>query len=297
MTDAPAGSGPRGGAGRLLADFALLAKPRLNALTVFAVGAGWCAAGGPLADARLAVVLAGAGLVAAGSAVLNQWVERERDARMLRTAGRPLPSGRVSPADAAALGCLLVVAGIGVLALAANALAASVGALCALTYLLLYTPLKTRTTLNTLVGTIPGALPPVIGIAAAVGSLPPEAWFLFALLAAWQLPHFLSIAWLHREDYRRGGFAMLPSVEGGEESTPRQAVVHALLVLVVSLAALPMGLAGRTYFLVAAVAGALFAAAAVAFARRPDDVSARRVLRASLVHLPLVLVAFAWDRA
>ena len=120
-------------------------------------------------------------------------------------------------------------------------------------------------------------------------------WFLFALVAAWQLPHFLSIAWLYREDYRRGGYAMLPVVEGGEASTARQAVVHAMLVLVVSLAAFPLGFAGRIYFAAALVAGIGFVAAAVSFARRRNDVSARLLLRASLVHLPIVLVAFAWD--
>lgn len=285
----------RSGVLRLLADFALLAKPRLNALTLFAVGAGWFAAGGP-SDARLLVVVAGSGMVAAGSAVLNQWMERGRDARMRRTAGRPLPSGRVAPGDAAALGLLLALGGTAVLFLAANALTAALGAACVATYVLLYTPLKTRTTLNTLVGTIPGALPPVMGVAAATGALPPVAAFLFALLAAWQLPHFLAIAWIHRDDYRRGGFAMLPVTPHGEEATARQAVLHAILVLVASLAAVPLRLAGPLYFFVALAAGAGFVAAALLFARRRDDASARLLLRASLVHLPLVLAAFAWDR-
>lgn len=296
---APSGPGaalPRTALSRL-ADLVALTKPRLNALTVFAVGAGWKAAGGPWVSARLIAVLAGSALVAAGASVLNQWIERERDARMRRTADRPLPAGRLPAGDAAALGAVLAVAGIAALHLAANPLTAALGAACLVSYVLLYTPLKTRTTLNTLVGTVPGALPPVMGVAAFADALPPEAWFLFALLAAWQIPHFLSIAWIHREDYRRGGFAMLPAVEGGEAATPRQAVVHALLVLVVSLSAFPLRLAGPLYVAVALAAGIGFAAAAVVFARRRTDASARTLLRASLVHLPLVLVAFAWDRA
>jgi heme o synthase len=279
-----------------LADFAALSKPRLNALTVFAVGAGWKAAGGPWISLQLAVVLAGAAFVAVGASILNQWLERERDARMRRTASRPLPAGRLGPREAVALGVVLGASGIAVLLLSANALTATLGAVCLLSYVLLYTPLKTRTTLNTLVGTVPGALPPVMGVTAYADALPREAWFLFALLAAWQIPHFLSIAWIHREDYRRGGFAMLPSVEGGEEATPRQAVVHALLVLVVSLTAYPLRLAGSVYVAVALVAGVSFAGCAVWFALRRTDASARGLLRMSIVHLPLVLVAFAWDR-
>jgi protoheme IX farnesyltransferase len=279
-----------------LSDFARMAKPRLNALTVFAVAAGWCAAGGPVLSARLAVVVAGAAMVAAGSAILNQWIERGLDARMHRTKDRPLPAGRVDPRDAMALGLLLPAAGIFVLYVAANALTAALGGACLASYVLLYTPLKTRTTLNTLAGTLPGGLPPVMGVAAATDGFPPVAWFLFALLVAWQLPHFLSIAWLYRDDYRRAGFLMLPVVKGGEESTARQAVLHAMLVLVISLLATPMGLAGRLYFGVALVAGAAFVAAAVVFARRRSDASARLLLRASLAHLPVVLVAFAWDR-
>ncbi|MCE9636793.1 MAG: heme o synthase [Planctomycetes bacterium] len=286
-----------GGVAAGLADFVAMTKPRLNALTIFAVGAGWKAAGGPWISLRLLVVLAGAAFVASGSSVLNQWFERDRDARMNRTSDRPLPAGRVPAVDALALGSILSVAGLFTLYQAANQLTAGLAAICLVTYVFLYTPLKTRTTLNTLVGTIPGALPPVMGVAAAVDALPREAWFLFALLVAWQLPHFLSIAWIYREDYRRGGFAMLPVVEGGEDATARQAVIHALLVLVVTMTASPIGLAGRTYTLVALVAGVGFAWTAVRFAQRRTDASARLLLRASLVHLPIVLLAFAWDRA
>jgi len=290
----PSVARPEGGR---VTDLVALTKPRLNALAVFAVGAGWWAAGGRLDSAEFVLTLAGSGMVAAASSVLNQWIERRRDARMDRTSSRPLPSGRVDPRDALLLGVALAAAGIATLLLGANVAAAGAGAACLLSYLLLYTPLKTRTSLNTLVGAVPGALPPVIGVLAVMGRMTPAAWFLFALLAAWQLPHFLAIAWLHREDYRRGGFAMLPVVEGGEGSTARQAVVQSLLVLVVSLAALPLGLAGKTYFWVALGAGVLFVAAAVSFAVSRTDAAARRLLRASIVHLPAVLVAFAADAA
>lgn len=290
---APAVDGGRTG-GRL-ADLVALTKPRLNALAVFAVGAGWWSAGGDLGSASFALTLAGSGMVAASSSVLNQWIERTLDARMSRTSSRPLPAGRVDPRDALVLGVALAAAGLATLLLAANVGAAAAGAACLLSYLFLYTPLKTRTALNTLVGAVPGALPPVIGVVAVEGRVTPAAGFLFALLAAWQLPHFLAIAWLHREDYRRGGFAMLPVVDGGEGSTARQAVVQSFLVLVVSLTALPLGLAGRAYFFTALAAGAVFVAAAVAFARSRSDASARLLLRASIVHLPAVLVAFACD--
>lgn len=282
-----------------VSDLVSLTKPRLNALTVFAVAAGYLAcSGAPREDewARLAVAVAGSALCAGGAAAVNQAMERGIDARMVRTAGRAVAAGRISPADAYAFGWLLSGAGIAALALGANALTGALGAICVGTYVGIYTPLKRVTTLNTLVGTVPGALPPVMGVAAATGRLGAEAVFLFALLVAWQLPHFLSIAFLHREDYRRGGLVMLPCVEGGEDATARQAVTQSLLALVASVAAVPFGLAGRWYALTAFIAGAAFVAAAVVFALRRTEVSARTLLRASLVHLPLVLTAFALDR-
>jgi protoheme IX farnesyltransferase len=285
------------GVGRRLLDVLALTKPRLNALTVFAVAAGWMAAVGRDGDARVfAATVLGSALVAGGASALNQFVERRRDALMVRTADRPLPAGRMAPRDGLAAGVAMSVAGLATLAIAANALTVALAALCLVWYVAVYTPLKTRTSLNTIAGTISGALPPVMGVAAATGRLGVEALFLFSLMVAWQLPHFLSIAWLYRDDYARAGYVMLPSVEGGEAQTARQVVVQSLLTVAVSIVAVPFGLAGRTYLLVAFGAGIVLLGAGVAFALVRTDDAARRLLRVSVLHLPVVLAAFALDR-
>ena len=286
-----------------LADLVALTKPRLNAMAVFAVAVGWWAEvgfGGSLAAFVIAIL--GAGGVAFGSSVLNQVIERDRDALMKRTMDRPLPRGRVSVGEALTLGCALSFGGLILLALASTPLAAGLGALTLFTYVAVYTPLKPRTSLNTFVGTVPGALPPLIGAAAATGSLSAAAWFLFAVITVWQLPHFLSIAWIYRHDYARAGYAMLPAVTGNSGATARQIVLQALLTTLVTLAAVPMGLlspgfAERAYFVVALLAGLMLVAFGVVFLVRRTDAAARLVLRASLIHLPLVLSAFALGAA
>ncbi len=285
------------GLAQRLADAAALTKPRLNGMAVFAVAAGWWAEVGVSGSAAaFAATLAGAGLVAGGASALNQVLERDRDVLMVRTRERPVPAGRVAPGEAAVFGGVLSVLGLALLAVASTPLATALAAATLVSYVLVYTPLKTRTSLNTLVGTLPGALPPLIGAAAASGQLSPAAWFLFALIAAWQLPHFLAIAWLYRDDYARAGYAMLPVVTDGSGATGRQVVVQSLLTLLVSMCAVPLGLAGTTYFVIAAAAGAGLVACGALFALRRRDADARLVLRASLVHLPLVLVAFALCR-
>jgi protoheme IX farnesyltransferase len=285
------------GIARRFADVAALTKPRLNTLTIFAVAAGWFAAVGRSGDAGVMLVtVLGSALVAGGAAALNQYAERDRDALMVRTADRPLPAGRMAPAEALAAGLAMSACGIAALAIATNALTVALAVVCLLWYVAIYTPLKTRTSLNTIAGTIPGALPPVMGVAAATGALGNEAWFLFSLLVAWQLPHFLSIAWLYRADYARAGYVMLPTVAGGEDQTARQVVIQSLLTLVVSLAAVPFGLAGLVYLGVAMVAGGIFLAFGIAFAMTRTDAAARRLLRASVLYLPVVLAAFALDR-
>ncbi len=284
---------PIGAAARLGA-FVALTKPRLNAMAVLAVAAGWWVAAGTFAPAsRFAAAIAGAGLLAFGASALNQWMERDLDARMVRTRDRPLPAGRVTPAEAYVFGLALIVLGLGVLLLWTTPLAFALGALTVGTYLGIYTPLKTRTSLNTLVGAIPGALPPLLGAAAATGHLGTRAWFLFALVAAWQLPHFLAIAWLYRDDYARAGYAMLPVVTGGSGATARQVVVQGLLTVAVSLAAVPLGLAGQDYFIVALAAGVGLVVCGGLFAFRTSERSARLLLRGSLLYLPVVLLAFA----
>jgi len=283
---------------RRLADIAALTKPRLNAMAVFAVVVGWWAEVGFAGEVLpLVIAILGSGAVACGASVFNQVIERDRDALMERTADRPLPAGRMSVSDAVMIGVALSVGGLAIMAVGSTSLATALSALTLVTYVAIYTPLKTRTSLNTLAGTIPGALPPLIGAAAASGHLSPRAWFLFALIAAWQLPHFLSIAWLYREDYKRAGYAMLPVVTGGSAATGRQIVVQGLLTLLVSLAAWPLGLAGAGYFVVALIAGVLFVSSGVYFLVRRTDTAARLVLRASLMHLPIVLTAFALESA
>jgi protoheme IX farnesyltransferase len=189
--------------------------------------------------------LLGTGLLASGTATLNEWHEREGDARMRRTRGRPIPSGRVAPARALAFGVLLSALGFADLALEVNLVAAFWGALTLVCYLFVYTPLKRRTPYSTTVGALPGAAPPLIGYAAARGALAPGAWVLFAILFLWQFPHFLSIAWMYREDYRRGGIAFLPVVEPDGRSTARQMLVGALLLVPASLLPAWLSMAGR----------------------------------------------------
>lgn len=285
------------GVGRRLADVVALTKPRLNALTVFAVAAGWAAVAGRGGDPRVfASTVLGSALVAGGSSALNQHIERRRDALMRRTADRPLPSGRIAPRDGLVIGVAMSVTGVAALALATNALTVVLAAICLLWYVGVYTPLKTRTSLNTIAGTICGALPPVMGATAATGRISVEALFLFSLMVAWQLPHFLSIAWIYRDDYARAGYVMLPGEPGGEVQTARQVVVQSLLTVLVSLAAVPFGLAGRTYLFVALGAGIVLLGSGVAFALARTDGAARRLLRVSIIHLPVVLTAFALDR-
>ncbi len=285
------------GVARRLMDVVALTKPRLNALTVFAVAAGWTAAAGLGGDPRVfAATVLGSALVAGGASALNQYVERGRDALMTRTADRPLPAGRLAPREGLAVGAAMSIAGLAAIAVATNALTVALAVLCLVWYVAVYTPLKTRTSLNTIAGTISGALPPAMGVAAATGRFTFEAWFLFSLMVAWQLPHFLSIAWLYRGDYERAGYVMLPSVADGEAQTARQVVVQSLLTVVVSLAAVPFHLAGRTYLLVAFGAGIVLVGAGVAFALARTDDAARRLLRVSIVYLPVVLTAFALDR-
>lgn len=279
-----------------LRDLVQLTKPRLNSLTIFAVACGWwVGARGDGDVSALLLVCLGAWMIASGAAAVNQALEWRHDALMERTADRPVAAGRSTPREALFFGSLLGFTGLGVLWVVANPVAAVYGLLCFAWYVAVYTPLKRRTTLNTLAGTLPGALPPVIGAAAAAGEVSPAAWFLFSVVLIWQLPHFLAIAWLYREQYARAGFVMLAGGESGATSTARQVVVQTLLLVVVTLLGTPLGFAGRVYFAVAVVAGVGFLWAAVAFARSPDDLRARWLLRASLVYLPVVLAAFALD--
>jgi protoheme IX farnesyltransferase len=290
-TKAPALAGTR------LADYLLLTRPRLSgmALLTVAVGAIVASAGAP--DWRaVAHALAGAALVAAGASALNQLMEREIEARMQRTQGRPLPAGRLQPGEVLVFGFGSALGGVAYLALALpHPLAAAVAALTFLTYVFIYTPLKRRTPLNTLVGAIPGALPPVIGWTAVRGSVSAEIGALFVVLFLWQVPHFLAIAWIYRADYCRAGLCMLPAVDPAGSMTGRQMICYCLALLAASLTPLVVGRAGPVYLAGALVLGIGFLVCAVGFARRPALAWARAVLRASLIYLPALLIFLILD--
>lgn len=287
---AHAPSGERGFAGRLGA-LIELTKPRINLMVLLTVAVGY-----QLGDNRgqgwvglLAVVL-GTGLISASASAWNQLLERDRDARMRRTRHRPLPSGRLTPLEAALFATALGALGTVVLLASSQVLAAWVALLTFVLYVAAYTPLKGISTVNTIVGAVPGALPPVIGWCAATGSLGMEAFALFAILFLWQFPHFLAIAWLYREDYVLGGLKMLPVLDPSGGMTGRQAVLYALALLPIGLLPAALGMAGWLYGLVALLAGLYYLAAACRFWTALSDSAARTLLRASFIHLPVVLL-------
>ncbi len=280
-----------------LADYVALTKPRLNFLVVASSAAGYYLGAGSMLDpAAMAWAVAGTALVAAGAAVLNQVYERDTDRLMRRTRMRPLPDGRVSSEDARRFGVTLSLVGLGLLAALANLLAFGLAAATLAVYLIVYTPMKRRSPAATLVGAVPGALPPLIGWSAAHGSVSLGGAVLFAIVFLWQIPHFMAIAWIYRDDYGKAGFPMLPVIEPDGRRTGRQAVVYALLLLPVSLAPRLIGLGGSPYGLVAAALGAALAVVAVRFAVSRTDRTARALFLSSIVYLPLLWVAMIWDK-
>ena len=238
----------------------------------------------------------GTALVASGAAALNQWWEREHDARMPRTEDRPLPSGRMQPETVLLLGGACGGLGLIYLALAVNLLTSLLGAITLASYIFVYTPLKRVTTLNTIVGAIPGALPPLMGWAAARGNISLGGWSLFAILFFWQLPHFLAIAWIYREQYARAGFVMLPVVDPAGERTGRQAVSHTLGLLPVSLGPFLFHLAGPLYLGGALALGLVFLWFAIQFSRRLTQRSARQLFFVSILYLPMLLGLMVFDK-
>jgi protoheme IX farnesyltransferase len=277
-------------------DYLDLVRPRVALLVLFTVGAGALAGGGAGSPLEVLHAVLGTALVAAGASALNQLLERHTDARMRRTEGRPLPAGRVLPGEVLVLGVGLAAVGVAYLALALRQpLAALVAAFTFVSYVFLYTPLKRRTTLNTLVGAVPGALPPVIGWTAIRGRIDPEAIALFLILFVWQVPHFLAIAWIYREDYARAGLRMLPVVDQEGTQTSRQMVHYCLVLIPASLLPVALGLTGPAYALGAVLLGLGFLASSLRFAQRCSDSQARRVLRASLVYLPALLALLLAD--
>lgn len=280
-----------------LADYVELAKPRITALVMFTSLVGFVAASPEsLTGAALLGALLGTGLVAAGASVFNMLLERDTDALMQRTRRRPLPAGRLRPVDALAFGAALTLSGLALLLWLCGPLAGAVALVTWLSYVFLYTPLKPITSLATMVGAVPGALPPVIGWAAARGSLDVGAGLLFAILFLWQIPHFLAIAWMYREDYARGGFPMLPVLDQQGSMTARQAFANAVALLLVSLMPTPAGLAGPWYFAGALLLGLAFVAMAYRLLRRRSMAAARQLFLASVVYLPLLTSLLMLDR-
>ena len=269
------------------ADWLELTKPRITVMVVFTAMVGFVVAS-PASpwSGLLTAALVGTGLVAGGASVLNMVIERDTDALMHRTRTRPIPAGRIRPAEARWFGALLTLGGLALLASLCGTLAALVAFSTWASYLFLYTPLKRRTHLSTLVGAVPGALPPVIGWAAASGRLEPGAFILFAIVFLWQIPHFLAIAWLYRDDYERGGFPMLPVIDREGRVTGRQAVLHSVALLVVSLAPVAAGLGGPVYLAGALILGVALTLAALRLARARNVVAARSLFLASVLYLP-----------
>jgi heme o synthase len=264
---------------------------------VLTAAAGFYLGSGAGVDLRLLLdTLAGVALVAAGTNAFNQWRERDVDARMRRTQDRPLPSGRVTPGAAAAFAALISAAGVGYLGLRVNLLTAGLAALTLASYVLLYTPLKRTTTLNTLIGAVPGALPIVGGWTAAGGALGPAVAALFWILFLWQLPHFLALAWIYREDYRRGGLAMLSVSDTDGRHTGRMVLLYATALLPVSLLPTLLGVTGGFYFFGALALGLAYAGASVAMTHAATTARARRLFLVSIAYLPALLTLMVVDK-
>lgn len=277
--------------------YADLVKARLTTLVLLTTLVGfYLGFRGPMDYLLMLHTLIGTALVAGGAAALNQLLEREYDARMRRTAGRPLPSGRLQPVTVMLFGGICALTGTIWLALLVNPLTSVLGAISFISYVFIYTPLKRITWLNTAVGAIPGALPPLMGWAAARGELAGGGWVLFAILALWQMPHFFAIAWIYQDEYAKAGFQMLPAVDPDGSRTAHQSVNHTLLLLPVSLFPFLFHLAGPFYLAGAIVLGAAYLGCAIRFARRLDVPSAKRLFFASIVYLPLLLTVLVADK-
>ncbi|WP_373650792.1 MULTISPECIES: heme o synthase [unclassified Schlesneria] len=279
-----------------LADYVEIAKPRISLMVLLTVSCGYVLG---METTSVSLTLAhaclGIAVVAVGSSAVNQWIERKTDARMRRTMNRPLPAGRLAPAEVLIMGIVAALLGCSYLYVNVNVDTAVLTGVTFLLYALVYTPLKRVTSLCTAVGAIPGALPPVLGWLAAGGRWDASAFALFAVLFLWQFPHFFAIAWLYREDYARAGLRMLPGGEARPRITGLLAVAYAACLVPVSLLPYQCGLAGVTYAAVALALGLAYLFASILFAWNETRTSARRVLWTSLVYLPVLLLVLTWD--
>jgi protoheme IX farnesyltransferase len=277
-----------------VSDLGELVKLRLSMLVVATTLAGFYAGWqGPLDVALLLHALVGTAFAAAGASALNQVWEREYDALMRRTRDRPIPAGRMSVETALLLGCGFSLVGLLYLAVFTNLLAAVLAAITVAIYIFAYTPLKRKTTLNTLVGAVPGAIPPMIGWAVATGGINYGAWLLFALMFLWQMPHFLAIAWMYRDDYAQAGYVMLPGRDPSGFATGRQCINYSFITWIVGLLPTVVGLTSVGYFISAFVLGFFFTVAAVRFQIDPSRQRARQLFLASIIYLPLILACLA----
>jgi protoheme IX farnesyltransferase len=280
-----------------VAVFADLTKARLTFLVLLTTLVGfYLGYRGPVNYLLMIHTMLGTALVASGASALNQLLEREHDAKMRRTRNRPLPSGRLQPATVMVFGGICACAGLLYLALAVNLTTSVIGAISLLSYLFIYTPLKRVTWLNTAIGAVPGGLPAMMGWTAARGELSREGWALFAILAFWQLPHFLAIAWMYREEYEKAGFKMLPSIDPEGHRTGRQAVSHTLGLLPVSLCPFLFHITGPIYLAGALALGLVFLWFAVQFARQLTIPRARQLFFVSILYLPLLLGMMVLDK-
>jgi len=283
-------------AGRRLGFYLELAKARLAALVVLTAVVGYVlAARGSFDLVVLGWTVLGTTLTAFGANILNQWLEADRDQRMERTRNRPLPAGDVSRSTALVWGLASAAAGLVVLDLGTNRLTAGLSLFVILLYVLVYTPLKTRTPLNTAVGAVCGAIPPMMGWTAATGELELGAWILGGILFIWQVPHFLALAWMYREDYARGGFRMMPASDPDGSATGRAALIHAIALLPLTGALAAAGVTGMTFLVLSQVVGLAFVALGLTFARRRVQLTARRLFLASIIYLPILLGLMVLD--
>lgn len=282
---------------RRAADYVELVKPRLVVMILITTAAGFYLGAQQTVDWMLCLhTMIGAGLTAAGVLGLNQYLERDADAKMKRTQDRPLPGGRMRPLEALLVGAVLTGSGMLYLTFIVNILSGFVISLIVVSYLFLYTPLKRKTSLCTLIGAVPGALPPVVGWVAARGTLTGEAWVLFAILFLWQLPHSLAIAYIYREDYAKAGFRLLPVVHPDGASTCRQIVVNCVALFGIGLLPTWYNIAGSVYFFTVLLAGGAFLAIGIYLSRTRSMQAARYLLYASLLYLPIVFITMALDK-
>ncbi len=279
-------------------DLAELVKARLTLLVLLTTAAGfYLGAQSPFSYAALFHAVFGTAAAAAGAAALNQWWERKLDAMMRRTKMRPVPAGRMRAAEALTLGIVLSIFGVGYLAIACNALSATLAAVTILIYIFCYTPLKRASTANTLVGAVPGAIPPMIGWAAARGTIDAGAWSLFAILLLWQLPHFFAIAWMYRDDYSRAGFRMISSDDRSGERSASQSVFFCILLLVIAGLPTFLGIATPIYLAIELALGGFFIVVAMRFLKKRTVTAARLLFITSIVYLPLLLGALVLTKS